>query len=341
LKSKESRLKYSQRINRFFDFIEIPPGDTAARCKTFLEEGHDDSNYILNRVILFLQAHKEKIENKELASGTVRNYVNTIKLLCEVCEFPIPWKKILRGMPRGRRYASDRAPTIEEIRKIVEYPDRRIKCIVFTMSSSGIRLGAWDFRRESGEFIDDESWVLRNLWDLDSRGQGLASVPKRLKSSGVKRLMERAQHAQGVRKKLENGKKRHEFQLDHGFRKWFKTQCEIAGMKSINIETLMGHSIGVSDSYYRATEHDLLKDYHKVIDFLTIQAEHRLKKEVNELKDKSLGQEHIIKAKLDEKDLAIDAIRKKYDSEIILLKNTIADIQNLLRHPEKLVEIME
>jgi hypothetical protein len=77
LKSKESRLKYSQRINRFFDFIEIPPGDTAARCKTFLEEGHDDSNYILNRVILFLQAHKEKIENKELASGTVRNYVKS------------------------------------------------------------------------------------------------------------------------------------------------------------------------------------------------------------------------------------------------------------------------
>jgi hypothetical protein len=48
-------------------------------------------------------------------------------------------------MPRGRRFASDRAPTIEEIRKIIEYPDRRIRCIVFTMASSGIRLGAWDY----------------------------------------------------------------------------------------------------------------------------------------------------------------------------------------------------
>ena len=119
--------------------------------------------------------------------------------------------------------------------------------------------------------------------------------------------MERAQYAQGVRKKLENGKKRHEFQLDHGFRKWFKTQCEIAGMKSINIEILMGHSIGISDSYYRATDHDLLKNYRKASDFLTIQVEHRLHREVSELTDKSLGQEYMIKSRLEEKDLAIDA----------------------------------
>jgi DNA-binding transcriptional regulator GbsR (MarR family) len=40
-------------------------------------------------------------------------------------------------------------------------------------------------------------------------------------------------------KRLEDGKKRHDFQSNHGFHKWFKTQCELAGMKSINIEILM------------------------------------------------------------------------------------------------------
>jgi hypothetical protein len=78
-----------------------------------------------------------RVNRKEIAGGTVRNYVKSIKLFCDMADIPIAWKKITRELPRGRRYANDRILTLEEIRKLVDYPDRRIKAIVYTMASSG------------------------------------------------------------------------------------------------------------------------------------------------------------------------------------------------------------
>jgi hypothetical protein len=46
-------------------------------------------------------------------------------------------------------YADDRAPTLEEIHKIIEYPDRRMKPIVYTMASSGKGRSLGPFKVES------------------------------------------------------------------------------------------------------------------------------------------------------------------------------------------------
>jgi hypothetical protein len=45
---------------------------------------------------------------------------------------------------------------------------------------------------------------------------------------------------------------------------------DVGGMKPINVETLMGHSTGISDSYYRPTQKDHLDDYLKAVDQLMI-----------------------------------------------------------------------
>jgi hypothetical protein len=124
--------------------------------------------------------------------------------------------------------------------------------------------------------------------------------------------MERAIWAQGLRKKLEPGKKRHPYQANHSLRKWFKTRCEIAGMKPINIEKLMNHSVGISDSYYRATENEMLEDYIKVIDFLTINDDKlTLQKQVTELTEKSKQENYIIKGKLAEKENEIQLLSQR------------------------------
>jgi hypothetical protein len=171
--------------------------------------------------------------------------------------------------------------------------------------------GWMHYRRDSGEPINEKSWLMRDLWDvLTPKGTGMATAPKRLKSSGVKRLVERALWAQGVRKPLEAGQRRHEFQADHGMRKWFKTRCEIAGVKPINVEELMSHSTGVSDSYYRITEEELLSDYLKAVPALTINDEGRLRMELAEAQ-KDVANLAIMQSDLREKDRTIELLMSR------------------------------
>ncbi len=126
-----------------------------------------------------------------------------------------------------------------------------------------------EFRKSHGEIINEKSWVLRDEFDVSNHGKGLATVPKKLKSVGLTRLIERALWAEGIRKPLEKGQKRHPFKVNHGFRKFFKTMAE-RKMKSLHVEMLMGHSTGLAENYYRIPENDLLEDYIKAIPDLSI-----------------------------------------------------------------------
>jgi hypothetical protein len=76
-------------------------------------------------------AQLERVNRKEIVIATLRGYLKAIKLFSDVAELPITWKRITRGLPKGRKFADDRAPTIEEIRRLAEYPDRRIKAIIY------------------------------------------------------------------------------------------------------------------------------------------------------------------------------------------------------------------
>ena len=375
IRSTLTRDYYLRRLRRFFDFINLEKERTIEeRCNLFAERGKTDPDWTFNSIIGFLQFQKERVEKREITGATLRNFVKAIKLFCEMSDIPVPWRKIARGLPKIRRFADDRAPTIEEIRKIAEYPDRRIKVVAYTMASSRIRLGAWDYlrrghiksidrdgkivaakmivyagdeeeyftfitpeayfemekwmayRSECGEVINEKSWVMRHLWN-NKKGHmhGLVSVPKKLKSAGVKRLMEDALWTQGIRTKLELGKKRHEFQADHGLRKWFKTRCEISGMKPINIEMLMNHSVGISDSYYRAAENELFNDYLKAIEYLTITNEEKLRKEVNRL-ESHMSNVRDVEFQLQVKANEIESIKLKYEQ----MNSTIQDILNAL-----------
>lgn len=361
LNSPVSRERYTTRLRWFFSHIGLSEGSVEERCRIFVTKAQSNNNWAFQNLLKFLNMYKERYDRREVTGATIRNYVKAVKLFCEMNDIVLPWKKITRGLPKGRKWADDRAPTLEEIRMLVEYPDRRIRAIVTTMISSGIRVGAWtylkvghlsplmkngklvagrlivyageeeqyvtfitpeaygalhewlDYRKRSGEKITPESWMMRNLWDSRvARGRGLVSVPVQLRSSGVKALMENALWTQGLRTKLPPGKRRHEFQTDHGLRKFYKSRCEQV-MKPANVEVLMDHTIGIGDSYYRPTENDLLEDYLKAVNLLTINEENRLQMKVDELATRMTSEEVVRTRREQEKDQQIEFLTRKQE----------------------------
>jgi hypothetical protein len=107
--------------------------DIEQRALIFADRGRKGPNWASNSIVEFIQYHRDRVNRKEITGATVRNFIKGIKLFCEIADIPIPWKKTTRGLPNGRRYAGDRISTIEDIRKIIEYPYRRIKAIVYTI----------------------------------------------------------------------------------------------------------------------------------------------------------------------------------------------------------------
>ncbi len=392
LKSSESKRQYPARLKKFFDFIPIettydikdkddPKNALNEQSIVFLKNAKDNENWVLNAILSFIEHLKSKQRKGQITAGTIKNYYRSIKLFCEMNDLNIRWKKITIGLPKARNSSNDRAPTIEEIKKLLEYPDRRIKAIISVMMSSGIRLGAWDylkwknviplydgeanviaaklivycgepeeyftftsteaynllrewmdFRKSYGEKINAESWLMRDIWQTTNINYGakwgLATIPKKLESVAIKRIIDRSLRIQGIRSNLKAGQKRHEFKAVHGFRKFFKSRAEQV-MKPINVEILMGHSIGVSDSYYRPREEEILEDYLKARDYLTISSDNiTLKKQVQKLEEENMNSKYIIKGELQERQDQIKRLEDKYEKNMKEMKE---DMENKLQ----------
>jgi hypothetical protein len=172
-----------------------------------------------------------------------------------------------------------------------------------------------EFRKNSGEDVTEESFLMRDIWSstefdtFKNSTLGLVKYPKKLKSTGIKSLIERAMRSQGLAKPLPKGVRRRAWKSGHGYRKFFKTQAE-QEMKPANVELLSGRDIGISQSYYKPTEHQLLEDYMNAISLLTINDEYRLRKRVYELSEKEKESEYIIRGKLEEKDKQIESLKE-------------------------------
>ena len=143
-------------------------------------------------------------------------------------------------------------------------------------------------RKAAGETVTDESYLLRN--DFDFVFKTRAKQARKITTGALNIIMDALLHKTELRQvnyQTENsGYKRHPKAGFHAFRKYFNT-CLVNADVNVTIkEMLMGHSVGLDDSYFRPTEKQLLTEYLKAVNELTINEENRLKKKVTELESK-------------------------------------------------------
>ncbi len=145
LKSKEVQRQYPNLLGRFLDFCNFEGGTPEVKAIKFFEYARSNHQEdVEDLIIRFILFQKNRIDKKEITAGTLRNYTKAIKLFCRMNRTDVTWDVISSSLPKVKQYANDRIPTIDEIKKLIAYPDRRIKPIVLLSMSSGIRVGASD-----------------------------------------------------------------------------------------------------------------------------------------------------------------------------------------------------
>ena len=109
-------------------------------------------------------------------------------------------------------------------------------------------------------------------------------------------------------------------------------------MRPINVEILMSHSTGVSDSYYRPIEKDLLQDYLKSVELLTINIDKpMLEKQISMITEKSREENYVIKGKLSDKEQEIQLLIQR-DS---INTDAIASLSDQLAKVMQDIEVMK
>ena len=98
--------------------------------------------------------------------------------------------------------------------------------------------------RDNGEELKHDPTFFRDKFDT-ANGHSNDNIQP-MTAPTISQYYNRLLHSIGIRKE---NKRRHEFSV-HGFRKWYRTRCELGGMKPINAEILLSHSTGISDPYY-------------------------------------------------------------------------------------------
>ncbi len=144
-------------------------------------------------------------------------------------------------------------------------------------------------RENMGEAVTSQSFVFVTLGNVDNfRPDDVRPISVSTMKNLLGRVMRQMNMRSTILESKEGRTKRFEFKQAHGFRKFFKTRMEVAGVKPIITEMLMGHAIGVANSYMKPSTEELMEEYARGIPALTILSKEKEKADIKSEMKKQL-----------------------------------------------------
>jgi integrase len=127
LRSNETKRSYAIYLKKYMEFLGI--NDLLSETNPRLIE---------QQMIEYI------IKMKEMGKGysTLHNYIATVISFYRINDIVLNTKKISKFMPEQTRLRKDRGYTHEEISKLLEIADERLRVVILLLGSSGVRIGA-------------------------------------------------------------------------------------------------------------------------------------------------------------------------------------------------------
>ena len=365
VRSEHTKKNYLVRLKYFFENVNLTPSkilslsareiqDILINYIIKLRDRKLSHNYIkarLSPVTTFLEMYDIFINKKKIArfygeqKKTVRDYAYTREDIQKMLSLASLRQKviILIYSSTGIRKSAILDLKVKHLEKIEKfesykmtvYENSKEEYYAFCTPECAKMIDQYiEYRKQAGETMTKESFLIRNNFDYNNKLQVKNSQPINYSSLVVqfRKLLINC----GLRETGAEQFKRHEKALFHAFRKYFDTTLANSDVNPLIKELLMGHSVGLDNSYYRPTEEKILSEYIKAVNNLTINEEFRLKQQVAELSEKSKDAEYIINTKLAEKDQQVQDLKKLDKSKEKSLAALSDKVMNLMIEVQQL-----
>jgi len=376
LKSRDTKETYAFRLKQYLFYLnmhtpdELLLMDNATAQKNIIgyilylknEKGLSYSSlegvcaplkkfYAMNDVMLnwakihaYLGQHEKTIEDRPYSREQIKRLLKFSNDRIMAMILLLASSGMRRGALSGLRRKHLKYIEKSGLYQITTYPKAKEKYITFCTPECATAINNYfDYRRRCGEIINDESPVIRDAFNRHNLDK--IRNPQPVSNDGLKFMLEGVVKNSGLERKHEyvNGKvsQRTEIMAAHGLRKFFDTNLSRARLQRNKMEALMGHK-SLQQLYDKPDDEELLEEYLKAVDLLTINDENRLKAKVATLEDKDKQIQELTKAVEEMRSQAVQSaeVQEKKNRELKELKNEVRQmydkIQNLMTKYDKL-----